>query len=280
MTAFAVGHQGGNDKCATGAKLRGREDITIAKWNVRTLRAAGKVEELLHEMDRYKWSIFILCEMRWKMSREIPTDGGHRMYFSGKEDKHEQGVCFLVHKDIVKSVIGCRPISSRLMTVRLRASPFNITIIQVYAPTSSYDDSDVDEFYRELQSLVDQTPKQDILVVQGDWNAKVGEDAQEDWREVCGPSCNPETNDRGLKLLDFATYNNLVLANTRSNHKPSRRWTRYSPDGTHHNQIDYILVKKRFRSGIQTARTRTCPGADVGSDYDMVMMTFQTCLKN
>ena len=50
----------------------------------------------------------------------------------------------------------------------------------MYAPTSSYDDSEVDEFYRELQSLVDQTPKQDILVVQGDWNAKVGEDAQED----------------------------------------------------------------------------------------------------
>ena len=76
--------------------------------------------------------------------------------------------------------------------------------------TSSYDDSEVDEFYRELQSLVDQTPKQDILVVQGDWNAKVGKDAQEDWGEVCGPFCNPETNDRGLKLLDFAIYNNLV----------------------------------------------------------------------
>ena len=97
--------------------------------------------------------------MRWKKSGEIPTHGGHRVYFRGKEDKHEQGVGFLVHKDIVKSVIGCRPISSRLMTVRLRASPFNITIIQVYAPISSYDDSDIDEFYRELQSLVDQTPK-------------------------------------------------------------------------------------------------------------------------
>ena len=90
--------------------------------------------------------------------------------------------------------------------------------------TSSYDDSDVDDFFRELQSLADQTPKQDILVVQGDWNAKVGEDAQEDWEEVYGPSYNPETNDRGLKLLDFATYNNLVLANTLGNHKPSRRW--------------------------------------------------------
>ena len=149
----------------------------------------------------------------------------NRVYFRGKEDKHEQGVCFLVHKDIVKSVIGCRPISSRLVTVRLRAVPFNITIIQVYAPTSSYGDSEVDEFNRELQSLVDQTPKQDILVVLGDWNATVREDAQANCGEVCGPFCNPETTDRGLKFLDFATYNNIVLANTLGNHKPSRRWT-------------------------------------------------------
>ena len=205
--------------------------------------------------------------------------GGHRVHFSGKEGKHEQGVDVLVHKDIVKSVIGCRPISSRLMTVRLRASPFNITIIQAYAPTSSYDDSEVDEFNRELQSLVDKTPKQDILVVQGDWNAKVGEDTQEDWREVCGPSCNPETNVRWFNILDFATYKSLVLANTLGNHKPSR-WTWRSPDGTHHNQTDYLLVNKRFRSGSKTARTRTVPGTDVGSDHDMVMMTFQTRLKS
>ena len=105
-------------------------------------------------------------------------------------------------------------------------------------------------------------------------------DAQGDWGEVCGPSCNPEINDRGLKLLDFATYNNLVLANTLGNHKPSGRWTWHSPDGTHHNQIYHTLVKKRFRYGIKTARTRTFPGADVGSNHDMVMMTFQTRLKN
>ena len=140
--------------------------------------------------------------------------------------------------------------------------------------------SEVDELDRQLQSQVNQLPKQDIMVVQGDCNAKVGEDAQEDWGEVCGPFCNSETNGRGLKLLDFATYNNLVLAHTLGNHKTSRRWTWHGPDGTHHNQIDYILMKKRFRSGIKTARIRTFPGADVGSDYDMVMMIFQTRLMN
>ena len=61
--------------------------------------------------------------------------------------------------------------------MRLRASPFNITIIQIYAPTSSYDDSEVDEFYRELQSLADQTPNQDILGVESDRNANTEEDA-------------------------------------------------------------------------------------------------------
>ena len=69
------------------------------------------------------------------------------MYFNGKEDKYEEGVGFLVHKNIMKSVIGCRPISSRRIAVRLRTSPFNIITIQVYAPTSSYDDSEVEEFY-------------------------------------------------------------------------------------------------------------------------------------
>ena len=74
-TEFPVGRQGGNDKCASGAKLRVREDITIATWNVRTLRTAGKVEKLLHEMDRYKWSIIELCETRWKKSGETPAVG-------------------------------------------------------------------------------------------------------------------------------------------------------------------------------------------------------------
>ena len=71
-----------------------------------------------------------------------------------------------------------------------------------------------------------------------------------------------------------------MLANTLGNHKPSGRWTWHSPDGAHHNQIDYILVKKLFRSDIKTVRTRTFPGADAGSNHERVMMTFQTRLKN
>ena len=101
-----------------------------------------------------------------------------------------------------------------------------------------------------------------ILVVQGDWNAKVGED-------VCGPFCSDDTNERGLRLVEFATFNDLVLANTFSHYKASRRWTWHSPNGQHHNQIDYILVRKGIRSGVSIARTRRFPEADtLKSDYD------------
>ena len=161
-----------------------------------------------------------------------------------RADKY--GVGCLVHKDVVGAVLECQPVSSRLISIRLRAAHFNITIIQVYAPTSGHDDSEVDHFYRQLQETIDQTSKKDILVVQGDWNAKVGKDAQADWGEVCGPYCNVETNERGLRLLEFATFNNLVLTHTLGPHKPSRSWTWHSPDVKHHSLIDYILVKKMW----------------------------------
>ena len=88
--------------------------------------------------------------------------------------------------------MGCSPVSSRLITICLMAVPFNITIVQVYAPTSDYDDNKIEEFY---ENVIDLAPK-DILVVQGDWNAKVGRDACGNWQDICGPFCNDDTNER------------------------------------------------------------------------------------
>lgn len=278
-TAPSAAHQGGGDKYATGAKIRGRDNITIGTWNVRTLHATGKLQELTHEMARYQWNILGLCEMRWKGFGETTTDEGHKIYFSGRDDRHEQGVGFLIHKDIKNCVLGCRPVSSRIITLRLRATPFNITVIQTYAPTTDHSDNEVEDFYDQLQEVIDQTPSKDILIVQGDWNAKVGNEAKKDWPDTCGGHGNEDTNDRGLRLLEFANYNNLLLANTLGPHKASRRWTWHHPDGVHHSQIDYILVQNRFRSCINTARTRSFPGADIGSDHDLLMMTFRTRLK-
>ena len=92
--------------------------------------------------------------------------------------------------DVAQSPAG------RHIAIRLRAVPFNITVVQASATTSDYDDNEVEEFYDKLQNVIDQTPKKDILVEQGDWNAKVGKDAYESWQGICGLFCNDVTNER------------------------------------------------------------------------------------
>ena len=129
------------------------------------------------------------------------------------------------------------------------------------------------------QKVLDQTPKKDILVVQGDWNAKIGEDAYENWIGTCGRYCNTKSNERGLRFLEFASYNDLMLANTFGPQKASRKATWHSRNGKYHNQIDYIMVMKRFRSSVNIAKTWSFPGADIGSDHELVMMTFKIHLE-
>ena len=183
-TAPAIAHQGEGVKWATddNNKLRTRSNISTGAWDVRTLRPPGKLEELTHEMRRYRWSVLGLCEVRWRNFGETTTQDGHKLYFSGKEDRHENGVGFLVHKDTVNTVMGCQPISSRLITICLRTTPFNIIVVQAYAPTTDYDDEKIEGFHEKLQEVLDQIPKKDILIVQGDWNAKVGKDACKNWK--------------------------------------------------------------------------------------------------
>ena len=83
------------------------------------------------------------------------------------------------------------------------------------------------------------------------------------------------TNERGLRLLEFASYNKLKVANTSGPHKPSRRWTLHSPGGDYHNQIDYIMVKRRFQSSVNIAKTSSFPETDIESDQELVMMPFR-----
>ena len=103
----------------------------------------------------------------------------------------------------------------------------------------------------------------------GNWHGKAFVDPSALMTQIRGNS----------RLLEFATFNNLVLVNTFCHHKASRRWTWHSPNGQHHSQIDYVLVWKRFRSGVNIAGTRSFPGANIGSDHDLLMMTFHLRLK-
>ena len=273
--------QGGSETSTTGEALfqLPKEGITIGTWNVCTLYVCGKLKELTHELTRYRWDILGLAEVRWTGFGETVTDEGHKIWFSGDNTKHQHGVAFIVNKEKVNSVIGCTLISSRIITIRISAKPKNMTIIQVYAPTQDYDDDIVEEFYEELEDTIKKVPKKDLLVIQGDWNAKIGPDAYNQWAGTVGRFGVGESNDRGMRLLECASKHKLTLANTLFPHKTSRRTTWHAPNGETHNQIDYILAPQKFKSSINKAQTRTFPGADIGSDHDMVLMTLKLKLK-
>ena len=100
-TAPPAVYQGGGGKCVPDMpnnKISARSNIITGTWNVRTLREAGKLDELTHEMNIYRWNILGLCEVRWKSIGETSTQEGHTLYYSGRDDKQEQGVGFLIHK--------------------------------------------------------------------------------------------------------------------------------------------------------------------------------------
>ena len=92
---------------------------------------------MTHELNRYRWDVIGLSEVRWTGFGELTTTDGHKIWYSGDDTAHQHGVAFIVKKENVNAVIGCTPISSRLISIRIAASPHNITIIQAYAPTSA-----------------------------------------------------------------------------------------------------------------------------------------------
>ena len=92
----------------------------------------------------------------------------------GQESLRRNGVAIMVNKRVQNAVLGCNLKNDRMISVRLQGKPFNITVIQLYAPTSNAEEAEVDRFFEDLQGLLELTPKKDVLFIIGDWNAKVG----------------------------------------------------------------------------------------------------------
>ena len=138
------------------------------------------------------------------------------------------------------------------ISVRFQDKPFNITVIQVYAPTSNTEEAEVERFYKDLQDLLELTPPKNVLFIIGDWNAKVG--SQETPR-VKGKFGLGVWNEAGQRLIEFSQENTLVIANTLFQQHKRRLYTWTSPDGQHQNQMDYILCSQRWKSSIQSTKT-------------------------
>ena len=147
-------------------------------------------------------------------------------------------------------------------------------VIQVYAPTSNAEEAEVERFYEDLQNLLELTPKENVLFIIGDWNAKVG---SQEIPGVTGKFGLGVQNESGQRLIGFCQKNTLIIANTLFQQHKRRLYTWTSPDDQYQNQTDYILCSQKWRSSIQSAKTK--PGADCGSDHELLIAKFRLKLK-
>ena len=133
----------------------------------------GKLEVVKQEMARVNIDILGISELKWTEMGEFNSDD-HYIYYCGQESHRRNGVSLIVNKRVQNAVFGSNRKNDRMISVHFQGKSYSITIIQVYAPTSNAEEAEVEQFYEDLQDLLELTPKKDVLFVIGDWNAKVG----------------------------------------------------------------------------------------------------------
>ena len=154
------------------------------------------------------------------------------IYYSGQESLRRNRVPIIVNKRIQNAVLGCNLKNDRMIAVHIQGKPFTITVIRVYVPTSNAEEAEVAQFYKDLQDLLELTPKIDVLFIIGDWNAKI---RSQETPRVMGKFGLGVQSGAGQRLIDLCQENTLDIANTLFQQHKRRLYTWTSPDGQHRN---------------------------------------------
>ena len=133
----------------------------------------GQLEVVKQEMARVNVDILGISKLKWTGMGEFNSDD-HYIYHCGQESLRRNGIAIMVSKRVRNAVLGCSLKNDRMISVHFQGKPFNITVVQVYAPTSNAEEAEVEWFYEDIKDLLELTPIKDVLVILEDWNAKVG----------------------------------------------------------------------------------------------------------
>ena len=185
------------------------QPLKIATWNVRTLYQAGKLDNCLQEMSRLNIDILGVAETRWTDAGAVDKEK-YVMYFSGG-NKHVNGVGIIIRKNLSRSIQSYIAKSERIIMMKVEGKPFDVVIIQAYAPTQDHGDAEVDRFYNEISECLDEVKGTDVLIIMGDFTAKVGSECTD---EITGNYGLGERNDRGQRLVQFCQEENMTVSNT------------------------------------------------------------------
>ncbi|XP_065583817.1 craniofacial development protein 2-like [Artemia franciscana] len=182
----------------------------------------------------------------------------------------------MLSKSASRALTKWTPINEKIIVARLTGRQAKLTVLACYEPTNEADDTTKDNFYNTLQAVAKDIPSHDLVCFVGDFDAKVGSDKSY-CPEVLGSQGLGEINENGILLVDFALTNDLIIGGTQSQHKTIRKYSWNSPDGRTHNQIDHILINKKWKSSLQDVRAYR--GADVASDHALMIAKLSLKLK-
>ena len=155
----------------------------------------GKLEVVKQEMARMNINILGVSELKWTGIGKFNSDS-HYIYYGGQESLRRNGVAIIVKKRVQNVVLGCNLKNDRMISVHFQGKPFNITIIQVYAPTTNAKEAEVEWFYEDLQDLLELTPPKYVLFITGNWNAKVESQERHGVTGKCGLGVQNEADQR------------------------------------------------------------------------------------
>ena len=229
--------------------------VNVGFWKVRTMYQTGKAAQIAKEFRNYKLSILGISECRWSGSGKLRLVTGETVLYSGKESEHESGVAVMLDEFSEKCLIEWKPVSDRILSARFESKFAKSTVIVCYAPTNNAEEVVKETFYEQLQVTVSEVNRHDVLIVGGDFNAKVGKDSR--GKERCmGRNGLGEMNENGLLFSDFCMENELVIGGKIFPHKDIHKYTWESPDLRTRNQIDHIAINRKWIGSVQDVRMK------------------------
>ena len=164
-------------------------------------------------------------ELKWTGMGEFNSDD-HHIYYCGHKSLGRNRVAIIINKRVQNAVLGCNLQNDRMISVHFQGKSFNITVIQVYTPTSNAEETEVEWFYEDLQDLLEPIPPKDVLFITGDCKSRIQETPG-----VKGKFGLGVRNETGQRLTEFCQENALVIANTLFQQHKRRLDTWTSPEG-------------------------------------------------
>ena len=256
--------------------------LNIGSLNVQGLNDKYKQQCIIEDLDKYNLNILAVQETKFKTTclETITTKEGRtfNLYYPSEQNKYH-GTALYVESSLSPEFT---PVSNRICMATMKLNSNKINVLSVYAPTeerSRDNPKEAEEFYDEMEQIIQNISNRDFLVITGDFNARVGKQT-EDFEDVIGKYAKGEKmSDNGRKLAEMCQRNNLILQNTVFKHKMAHRTTWTSPKqpktprrNLYRNQIDCILIRKQHLCLATNAKSYG--GTTTTSDHKLVKANF------